>query len=74
MGSNKTAQATDEPASSVEDASSEEKLKAQTETPNIDVGFKDLFRYATLKDVLILALSTIAAIAAGAILPCFPVR
>ncbi|RMJ16111.1 hypothetical protein CDV36_004249 [Fusarium kuroshium] len=72
MDTNKTAQATDEPISSIEDESLEEKLKLQTETPNVDIGFKDLFRYATLKDVLILAFCTIAAIAAGAILPCFP--
>ncbi|KAM6536089.1 hypothetical protein FALCPG4_005609 [Fusarium falciforme] len=72
MESNKTAQATDEPVSSTEDASLEEKLKTQIETPNITVGFKDLFRYATLKDLLILTFCTVAAIAAGAILPCFP--
>ncbi|KAJ4202682.1 hypothetical protein NW759_015332 [Fusarium solani] len=72
MDSNKTAQATDEPISSIEDKSLEEKLKAQIETPNIAVGFKDLFRYTTLKDLLILAFCTVAAIAAGAILPCFP--
>ncbi|UPK91929.1 hypothetical protein LCI18_002864 [Fusarium solani-melongenae] len=72
MDSNKTAQATDEPISSIEDASLEEKLKIQIETPNITVGFKDLFRYATLKDLLILTFCTVAAIAAGAILPCFP--
>ncbi|KAI8722901.1 hypothetical protein NCS52_00435600 [Fusarium sp. LHS14.1] len=72
MDSNKTAQATDEPISSIEDASLEKTLKLQIETPNIAVGFKDLFRYATLKDLLILSFCTVAAIAAGAILPCFP--
>lgn len=67
MDSNKTAEATDEPISPIDDGSLEEKLQTQIDTPSVAVGFKYLFHYASLKDLLILAFCTDAAIAAGAI-------
>lgn len=69
----KTARAAEKPASS-QDTSLKETLRRQTDSPVVAATFKDLFRYATPKDLLLLTIYTIsAAAAAGAILPCFPV-
>jgi ATP-binding cassette subfamily B (MDR/TAP) protein 1 len=44
-------------------------LKAQVETPVVKSGVKTLYRYGTMKDFLILAVSAVCAIASGAALP-----
>ncbi|KAL4876286.1 P-loop containing nucleoside triphosphate hydrolase protein [Aspergillus karnatakaensis] len=54
------------------DGDIEEILRRQTATPDSKVSFRHLYRFSTLEHRLILTLSTIAAIAAGAVLPCFP--
>lgn len=46
-----------------------EVLERQTATPDVDVGVRALFRYATASDVAIMAASAVCAIAGGAALP-----
>jgi ATP-binding cassette subfamily B (MDR/TAP) protein 1 len=48
-------------------------VERQLDIPDITVTFKTLFRYATTHDLLIIALSTICAIAGGAIMPLMTV-
>ncbi|KIX00419.1 uncharacterized protein Z518_10558 [Rhinocladiella mackenziei CBS 650.93] len=49
-------------------------LKDQITTPKSQSSYKDLYRYASSIDWLILILSTVSAVAAGAIVPCLPVH
>ena len=44
-------------------------LRKQLDTPNVKVGFKQLFRYATKNDIIILIVASICAIGGGAALP-----
>lgn len=44
-------------------------LKAQVDTPVVSTGWKTLYRYGTTNDFIIMAISAICAIAAGAALP-----
>lgn len=44
-------------------------LKRQLDTPDVKVGFFTLFRFATRNDLLIIALSAVCGIAAGAVMP-----
>lgn len=48
-------------------------LKKQLDAPNVKISFFGLYRYASRLDVLILVVSAICAIAAGAALPLFTV-
>ncbi|OAA54115.1 ABC multidrug transporter mdr1 [Niveomyces insectorum RCEF 264] len=48
-------------------------LKVQVETPDIKVGFRTLYRYASRVDMIILAVSAVSAIASGAALPLMTV-
>ena len=48
-------------------------VKRQLDIPPINVSFKTLFRYATRNDLLIVAVSTVCAIAGGAALPLMTV-
>ncbi|RDL39380.1 uncharacterized protein BP5553_03720 [Venustampulla echinocandica] len=48
-------------------------LKRQVETPVVKSGWKALYRYATVNDYLIIAVSSVCAIAAGAALPLMTV-
>lgn len=48
-------------------------LKKQLDAPNVKISFFGLYRYASRMDVLILVVSAICAIAAGAALPLFTV-
>lgn len=48
-------------------------LERQTSVPDSKVGYFGLYRYATPKELLVLGLSTVFAVAAGAIIPTFPV-
>lgn len=49
-------------------------LKTQLEEIKVNISFFGLWRYATKMDILIMVISTICAIAAGAALPLFTVR
>lgn len=49
-------------------------IKEQLEVPSVKVTYFTLYRYATTNDLIILAVSSIAAIAGGAALPFFTVR
>jgi ATP-binding cassette subfamily B (MDR/TAP) protein 1 len=49
-------------------------LKRQLDAPAVKVSFFILYRYASRTDILIMIVSTICAIAAGAALPLFTVR
>ncbi|KAL2822424.1 hypothetical protein BJX63DRAFT_376485 [Aspergillus granulosus] len=51
----------------------DESLRRQTATLDSQVSFRKLYRFASPKHRLILGLSTIAAMAAGAVLPWFPI-
>ncbi|KAL1915703.1 uncharacterized protein VTP21DRAFT_6462 [Calcarisporiella thermophila] len=44
-------------------------IQAQTNSPDVDVNFRTLFRYATKSDILLLAIGLIMACAAGSGLP-----
>ncbi|KAK5130751.1 hypothetical protein LTR08_001696 [Meristemomyces frigidus] len=44
-------------------------LRRQLEVPPVKLGYKDLYRYATRNDFLIMAVSGICAIAGGAVMP-----
>lgn len=48
-------------------------LKKQLDAPEVKIGFFGLYRYASTWDWLILVVSTLCAIAAGAALPLFTV-
>lgn len=48
-------------------------LKKQLDAPEVKIGFFGLYRYADKMDILIIAISAICAIAAGAALPLFTV-
>lgn len=48
-------------------------LKKQLDAPEVKIGFFGLYRYADKMDILILVISAICAIAAGAALPLFTV-
>ncbi|GAP87440.1 putative ABC multidrug transporter mdr1 [Rosellinia necatrix] len=48
-------------------------LRKQVTTPEIKTGFRTLYRYATRNDLIIIFVSSIAAIAAGAALPLMTV-
>ncbi|KAI2010386.1 multidrug-resistance transporter mdr2 [Ophidiomyces ophidiicola] len=48
-------------------------LKEQLEVPDVKVGYFTLYRYATVNDMVILVVSTIASIAGGAALPLFTI-
>lgn len=48
-------------------------LKKQLDAPNVKISFFGLYRYASRMDMLILGVSAICAIAAGAALPLFTV-
>lgn len=48
-------------------------LKKQLDSPNVKISFFGLYRYASHLDILILVVSAICAIAAGAALPLFTV-
>lgn len=48
-------------------------LKKQLDAPEVKIGFFGLYRYANRMDILILVISAICAIAAGAALPLFTV-
>ncbi|KAF2861862.1 putative multidrug resistance protein 1, 2 [Piedraia hortae CBS 480.64] len=50
-----------------------EVLKRQVDAPTSKLGYKDLYRYATRNDILIMLLSTICAIAGGAAMPLMTV-
>lgn len=50
-----------------------EVLKRQLDAPSVKVSFFTLYRYASRKDILIILVSAICAIAAGAALPLFTV-
>lgn len=49
-------------------------LKRQVDTPDVKSGWKTLYRYSTTNDLLIMAVSSLCAIAAGAALPLMTVR
>jgi len=48
-------------------------IKAQLDSPNVGVNYFTLYRYADVWDCLIIAISALCAIAAGAILPLLSV-
>jgi ATP-binding cassette subfamily B (MDR/TAP) protein 1 len=48
-------------------------LKEQLHIPDVQINFIGLYRYASTNDLLILAVSAICAIGAGAIMPLFTV-
>lgn len=48
-------------------------LKRQTDVPEVNVSYITLYRYATKMDILILVVSAISAIAAGAAMPLMTV-
>lgn len=48
-------------------------LKKQLDAPEVKIGFFGLYRYASKMDILILMVSAICAIVAGAALPLFTV-
>lgn len=48
-------------------------LKKQLDAPPVKIGFFGLYRYASRMDIIILVVSAICAIAAGAALPLFTV-
>ncbi|KAJ0417947.1 P-loop containing nucleoside triphosphate hydrolase protein [Aspergillus carlsbadensis] len=50
----------------------DETLRRQTATPESKVSFRHLYRFSSPRHRLILGFSAVAAIAAGAVLPCFP--
>jgi ATP-binding cassette, subfamily B (MDR/TAP), member 1 len=54
-------------------AAEAEILKRQVDTPVVKSGWKTLYRYATVNDYLIMAVSAVCAIAAGAALPLMTV-
>ncbi len=49
-------------------------LKRQLDTPSVKVTYATLFRYATRNDIIILVISSICAIAGGAVMPLMTVR
>lgn len=51
-----------------------EVLRRQVFVPKVKIGVKDLYRYATTWDLIIMAVSAVAAIAGGAALPLMTVR
>jgi hypothetical protein len=51
----------------------DEILRRQTAIPESKVSFRRLYRFSSPKHRFILGFSAVAAIAAGAVLPCFPV-
>lgn len=51
-----------------------ELLKSQTHMEDSRVGYFGMYRYATPRDLLIIALSTLCAVAAGGLVPTFPVN
>ena len=50
-----------------------QELKRQLESPDVKASFATLYRYASRMDILIMLVSAICAIAAGAALPLFTV-
>ena len=48
-------------------------VKRQLAIPEVKVTFKTLFRYATTNDLIIIAISTLCAIAGGAVMPLMTV-
>ena len=49
-------------------------LQRQVDTPEVQVGFFSLYRYASSYDLVVLAISSICAMVGGAILPLVTVR
>ena len=48
-------------------------VKRQLDIPEVKVTYKTLYRYATTNDLIIIAISTICAIAGGAVMPLMTV-
>ena len=48
-------------------------VKRQLAIPDVNVTFKTLFRYATTNDLIIIAISSLCAIAGGAVMPLMTV-
>lgn len=49
-------------------------LQRQVDTPEVQVGFFSLYRYASNYDLVVLAVSSICAMVGGAVLPLVTVR
>ena len=52
----------------------QEIIKRQLVVPEVKVNYKTLYRYATRNDLIIVAVSTLSAIAGGAVTPLMTVR
>lgn len=52
----------------------QEIIKRQLEIPEVKVNYRTLYRYATRNDMIIVVVSTICAIAGGAVMPLMTVR
>lgn len=59
---------------SVDPMKEKEIIERQLHFADIDVSFFRLFRYATASDYLVIAISSLSAMVAGAIIPLAPVR
>lgn len=49
-------------------------VKRQLDIPDVKVTFKTLYRYSTRNDIIIIAISSICAIAGGAVMPLMTVK